>query len=205
MILAQRNSSAVGGKMAPMSAYNEDSIGRRIAWARKNVDWIDNDGKRHIGMTGHQLGRRLVTQGTATGVRNVYVSQLENNHASPSLAMLRKIAEVTGVTVGFLLMETDYPYRDKPEPEEPAYLSPEADAAAELIDNVLDTERRKEMLSVVRTMAWHAQAEEIKQQATEPAPVRGGKKTAAQRDSFASRLIHSDKVGHSQAGERARL
>ena len=152
MILSHRNNIAGGVRIADMSVYNDDSTGRRIAWARKNVDWVDADGERHIGMTGHQLGRRLVTQGTVTGVRNVYVSQLENNHASPSLPMLRKIAEVTGVTVGFLLMETDNPYPAKDKEPEPVYFSPEADAAAELIDNAPPEERAR-ILAVVQTLA----------------------------------------------------
>lgn len=160
--------------MPAMNVYNEDSIGKRIAWARKHAEWTDADDVRHIGMTGHQLGRRLVTQGTVTGVRNVYVSQLENNHASPSLPMLRKIAEVTGVTVGFLLMETEHPCPGGAEVE-PVYFSPEADAAARLIDNVPPDERPR-IVAVVQAMADAAAA---------PPP---------QRNEFAARLVASDRV-----------
>lgn len=200
MLLECRNVTAVGGKIAGMSIYNEDSTGRRIAWARKNVEWVDSDGQRHKGMTGHQLGRRLVTQGTASGVRNVYVSQLENNHASPSLAMLCKIAEVTGVTVGFLLMETDYPYRDRPEPE-PVYFSPEADAAARLIDDAPPEERAR-IVAVVRALAASDMPEENKPDLVD---VRRKKRVISPNDdSFAQRLIHRDKVVQSQTGERAR-
>lgn len=200
MILAQRNSSADGGKIAAMSIYNEDSIGRRIAWARKNVEWVDSDGKRHKGMTGHQLGRRLVTQGTMSGVRNVYVSQLENNHASPSLPMLCKIAEVTGVTVGFLLMETDYPYRDRPEPE-PVYFSPEADTVAQLID-AAPPEERARIVAVVRALAGSDMPEENRPDLVDDR--RKKRVTSLHDDSFAQRLIHRDKVRQSQANERAR-
>ncbi len=200
MILAHRNVVADGGKIAAMSVYNEDSIGRRIAWARKNVEWTDSEGKRHKGMTGHQLGRRLVTSGTMSGVRNVYVSQMENNHASPSLSMLCKIAEVTGVTVGFLLMETDYPYRDRPEPE-PVYFSEEADAAAQIID-AAPPEERARIVAVVRALAESAMPAENK---PELADDRRKKRVTSSRDnSFAQRLIHSDKVSHSQAGEHVR-
>ncbi len=187
MILTHSNSVANGLTISAMNVYNEDSIGRRIAWARKNVDWTDSNGEHHIGMTGHQLGRRLVTQGTATGVRNVYVSQLENNHASPSLPMLRKIAEVTGVTVGFLLMETDYPYRGGTAPEpEPIYLSPEADTVAKIVDDASPAERAR-ILAVVQAMA----------DATAPAD------TMPQRNEFAARLVASDRVSLSRNVIRA--
>jgi transcriptional regulator with XRE-family HTH domain len=154
MLVAERNNIADALTMAGMSVYNDDSTGRRIAWARKNVDWVDASGEHRIGMTGHELGRRLVTQGTVTGVRNVYVSQLENNHASPSLPMLRKIAEVTGVTVGFLLMEVDHPYpvKGKEREPEPVYFSPEADVIAKLVDDA-PPEDRARILAVVRTLA----------------------------------------------------
>lgn len=200
MILAHRNVTADGGKMAAMSIYNEDSIGRRIAWARKNVEWVDSDGKRHKGMTGHQLGRRLVTQGTMSGVRNVYVSQMENNHASPSLPMLCKIAEVCGVTVGFLLMETDYPYRDKPEPE-PVYFSPEADAAAQIIDDA-PPEERPRIVAVVRALAESAMPAENKPDLVDDR--RKKRVISSHDDSFTQRLIHNDKVRQPQPSERAR-
>ncbi len=144
-------------------------------------------------MTGHQLGRRLVTQGTVTGVRNVYVSQLENNHASPSLPMLRKIAEVTGVTVGFLLMETEYPYPTKGKPPaepEPVYLSPEADAAAALIDDAPPEERAR-ILAVVQAMSATVKpaGKEKANDASHliaPSPAGG--------NAFAQRLIASERI-----------
>ena len=42
----------------------------------------------------------------AVGVRNIYVSQIENNHRIPSRDVLQKIAEALG-DGRFLLMETD--------------------------------------------------------------------------------------------------
>ena len=193
MVLSHRNSVADGLRMTDMSVYNEDSTGKRIQWARKHAVWTDSDGRQQIGMTGHQLGRRLVTQGTASGVRNVYVSQLENNHASPSLPMLRKIAEVTGVTVGFLLMETDHPYPVKgvePEPE-PVYFSPEADTVARLVDDVPPEERAR-FVAVVRALAETvkpADKTEAKEASHLIAPV------PATSNSFTRRLIESDRIG----------
>ncbi|MBK8800370.1 MAG: helix-turn-helix transcriptional regulator [Anaerolineales bacterium] len=59
----------------------------------------DSEGRRRQ-MNGHDLA-------AAVGVRNVYISQIENNHRIPSREVLQKVAEALEVTVGFLLMETD--------------------------------------------------------------------------------------------------
>lgn len=145
--------------------YNEDSTGRRIAWARKHVEWTDDAGEMQVGMSGIQFGLMLTTDAEPDGVGNVYVSQLENNHRKPSLALLKRIAEVTGVTVGFLLMEmTDpYPVVDAiPAEPEPVYFSPEADAAAQMIDAAPPGERAR-MLAVLRAMMAAEGAPEAQQ------------------------------------------
>lgn len=197
MVAQHKNSIADASKISAMNIYNDDSVGRRIAWARKNVEWTDIQGVHHKGMTGSQLGRRLVTQGTVTGVRNVYVSQLENNHCSPSLPMLRKIAEVTGVTVGFLLMETDNPYpaRGKEQEPEPVYFSPEADAAAKVIDAIKDAEKRGEMLAVLRIIARTMAAPDV--------PTYQPPSGAPQHNVFAQRLIASEQVNQHGGKVRA--
>ena len=125
------------------------------------------------------------------GVRNVYVSQLENNHASPSLPMLRKIAEVTGVTVGFLLMETDHPYpvKGKEREPEPVYFSPEADAVAKLVDNAPPEERAR-IMAVVSALAG-ADAKTQQQPAT------------LQHNVFAQRLIAGERVSQDAGKVRA--
>ncbi len=69
--------------------------------------------------------------------------------------MLLKIAEVLGVTVGFLLMETDVPQPVGAELETPVYFSEEADTAARLIDDA-PPDKRREMLAVLRVMAESA-------------------------------------------------
>lgn len=145
MAAQHRISNTDAHTIAGMSRYNEDSTGKRIAWARKNVNWVDADGERHIGMNQHEFAHRLTTTGSPTGVRHVYVSQLENDHVTPSLPMLRKIAEVGGVTCGWLLMETEHPYLGQHDVE---YFSPEADAAARHIDNA-PADKRPELLNVV--------------------------------------------------------
>lgn len=171
MITATVNDAPATHTISSMNTYTTDSRGKRIAWARKAA-----------GMTGHQLAR-------AVGVRNVTISYIENDHRELSLPLLLKIAEVTGVTVGFLLMETDYPYRQDAPPEtEPSHISPEADAAAALIDDA-PAEQRPRMLAVLRAMAAEVPPE--------PDPA------TPQRNEFAARLVASDRVAQGRNVVRA--
>lgn len=149
MLVVAENYTPDALKIEGMSTYTNDSTGARIAWARKQKQVIDSDGRCRP-MNGHELA-------AAVGVRNVYVSQIENDHRIPSRDVLLKIAEVLGVTVGFLLMETDVPQPVSAEPETPVYFSEEADAAAQLIDDV-PPDKRREMLAVLRVMAESALA-----------------------------------------------
>lgn len=149
MIAVQANYVPDGLKMGGMSTYTNDSTGTRISWARRQKQVQDSDGRRRP-MNGHELA-------AAVGVRNVYISQIENNHRIPSRDVLLKIAEVLGVTVGFLLMETDIPQPVSAEPEPPVYFSEEADTAAKLIDDA-PPDKRREMLAVLRVMAESALA-----------------------------------------------
>ena len=158
MIVAAENHAPPALKITDMNTYTNDSTGTRIAWARKQKMVQDADGRRRP-MNGHELA-------AAVGVRNVYVSQIENNHRIPSRDVLQKIAETLGVTVGFLLMETDIPQPAGVEPETPVYFSEEADAAAKLIDDV-PPEKRREMLAVLRVMAESALATDTKDSAGE--------------------------------------
>lgn len=191
MIALAIKDAPVTHTMVGMNTYQTDSRGKRIAWARKQA-----------GITGAQLAR-------AVGVRNVTISYIENDRRELSLPLLLKIAQVTGVTVGFLLLETEYPYRQEvpPEPKSgPVYISEEADAIAQLIDDLPEV-KRQEALSVLRTIAAYAlhgqqpPPAEVEQKIPD---VRRKKRVASSRDdSFAGRLIHSDKVRQSQANERA--
>jgi len=147
MIVTAENHAPPALKITDMNTYTNDSTGTRIAWARKQKMVQDADGRRRP-MNGHELA-------AAVGVRNVYVSQIENNHRIPSRDVLQKIAEVLGVTVGFLLMETDIPQPAGVEPEAPVYFSEEADTAARLIDDA-PPDKRREMLAVLRVMAESA-------------------------------------------------
>jgi transcriptional regulator with XRE-family HTH domain len=152
-----------------------DSRGKRIAWARKQR-----------GMTGHELAR-------AIGVRNVHLSYLENDHRDMSLPLLQKIASVLGVTVGFLLMETDTPNPVSADPE--AAPSSEAAAAVQLIEDA-PAEERARMLAVLRAMAG------------ETAPVRDETHThATEREAagFSRRLVLGDNVSQPEPRKRVRV
>jgi len=153
MLVTAENHAPDALKITGMNTYTNDSTGSRVAWARKQKQVQDADGRRRP-MNGHELA-------AAVGVRNVYISQIENNHRIPSRDVLQKIAEALGVTVGFLLMETDNPQPAGVEPEMPVYFSEEADAAAKLIDDV-PPEKRREMLAVLRVMAENALADGAK-------------------------------------------
>lgn len=121
--------------MMNMGNYTNDSTGARIAWLRKQRK-----------LTGHELA-------AAVGVRNVYISQIENDHREAGRALLQKIAGVLRTTVGFLLMETDDPEQAAVQPEPPAvYWSEEADKAARLVDAAPPGERAR-MLAVLETLA----------------------------------------------------
>jgi transcriptional regulator with XRE-family HTH domain len=138
MIAAQEKINQSGHKIARMDDYNDDSMGKRVKWAREKL----------TGLNQTQFGRLLTNPSNPSGVRNIYVSQIERNHRVPALPLLLKIAEVTGVKVGFLLMETDLPFGEP----EAVYFSPEADEAARYIDNARPEERAR-MLAVIKALA----------------------------------------------------
>jgi transcriptional regulator with XRE-family HTH domain len=123
-----------GATIRLMGRFTDETTGHRIAWAR-----------RRRGMTQAELARRV-------GVRNVYISQIENDHRPPSRRTLRVIADELDTTVGFLEREIDDPTPAKATEQEPVYFSPEADAAAQLIDAAPPDERAR-MLAVLRTLA----------------------------------------------------
>ena len=75
MIVAAENHAPPALKITDMNTYTNDSTGTRIAWARKQKMVQDADGRRRQ-MNGHELA-------AAVGVRDVYVSQIENNHSIP--------------------------------------------------------------------------------------------------------------------------
>ncbi len=132
------------------------TTGGRIKWARMRV-----------GMTQAALGH-------AVGVKNVYISQIENGVHEASRPLMRSIAQTLGVSIAFLELETDDPTPPQETQQEQAnYLSPQADEAAQLIDAMNDNEWRDLALQVVQLLAIHAGAES--QERDISAPGTGGR------------------------------
>lgn len=145
-----------GTKIADMAKDLWGTTGGRIKWARMR-----------LGLTQAALGR-------AVGVKNVYISQLENNVHEASRPLMRNVAQTLGVSIAFLELETDDPTPPQADqPEQPVYLSPQADEAAQLIDAMNDNEWRDLALQMVQLLAMHAGTEGADQDASAPI---GGKR-----------------------------
>lgn len=169
----------IAATIEDMSIYTNDSTGARIAWARKQ--------RR---MTGHNLA-------DAVGVRNVYISQIENGKREASRQMLQKIAAVLGTTVGFLLMETDDPEPANTQPEPPAvYWSEEADAAARLVD-AAQPEDRARMLAVLQALAGLSMANNSQEKNREGVIYLPNRPAPA--DPMQQRLILGEYFGRSES------
>lgn len=109
------NGVVPGATITGMAKDLWGTTGGRIKWARMRA-----------GMTQAALGH-------AVGVKNVYISQLENNVHDASRTRMKMIAAATGVSLGFLELETEDPAPPQvDEPEPPVYFSPQADEAAQL-------------------------------------------------------------------------
>lgn len=193
-----------------MNTYQTDSRGKRIAWARKQA-----------GITGAELAK-------ATGVRNVTISYIENDHRELSLPLLQKIAQTADVTVGFLLSEIDYAKRIKAQ---------ETIEAITIFENASSVERER-LLSMLRNGQAQIAAQERKpvhlspesEKATlliddappaERARMLAVLRTLAaqstddcarddsaselntQRRQLHNRLVHRDKIRQSPPGERS--
>ena len=136
------NRAIHGAKIGDMAKDLWGTTGGRLKWARMRV-----------GMTQAALGH-------AVGVKNVYISQLENNVHEASRPLLRNMAQTLGVSIAFLELETDDPAPPQDaQPEQPNYLSPQADEAAQLIDAMNDNEWRDLALQMVQLLAMHAGTE----------------------------------------------
>lgn len=150
------NRARHGAKIGDMAKDLWGTTGGRLKWARMRV-----------GMTQAALGH-------AVGVKNVYISQLENNVHEASRPLLRNMAQTLGVSIAFLELETDDPTPPQAEqPEQPNYLSPQADEAAQLIDAMNDNEWRDLALQLVQLLAIHAGAGASSPEL--PAPGTGGR------------------------------
>ncbi len=111
-----------------------DTTGARIEWLRKRQR-----------MTQRGLAHRV-------GVGNVYISQLESGTRNASRALIALLANELGTSRAFLELDTDDPASPQATQEPaPVYFSPEADAAAQLIDAMPPARPRKS----VRTHRAH--------------------------------------------------
>ncbi len=118
--------------MADMGRFTDETTGKRLRWLRERRNWKQADLAREI------------------DVNPVYISQMENDHRPPSRRTLRLLAGVLGTTVGFLECETDDPEPVNSAPEA-VYFSPEADAAARLVD-AADPDQRALALAILRAV-----------------------------------------------------
>ncbi len=118
--------------MGYMARFTDETTGKRLRWLRERKNLKQTDLAREI------------------DVNPVYISQMENDHRPPSRRTLRLLANVLGTTMGFLECETDDPEPVNSAPE-PVYFSPEADAAARLVD-AADPDQRALALAILRAV-----------------------------------------------------
>lgn len=171
MITVNANNATHRAIIGGMNIFSEMTTGRRIAVVRE------------------QRGIKQRDFAVTLGVNVVYVSQVENDHRQPGRALMKLIARTLGTTVGFLERETDDPYPSHAADVEPVYFSPEADAAAQLIDSAPPEERAR-MLAVVRALAGASAM-------THQTPAM------PQHNSFAQRLINGERVSQDAGKVRA--
>lgn len=152
------NGVVPGATITGMAKDLWGTTGGRIKWARMRA-----------GMTQAALGH-------AVGVKNVYISQLENNVHDASRTRMKMIAAATGVSLGFLELETEDPAPPQvDEPEPPVYFSPQADEAAQLIDAMSSDEWRNLALQMIQLLAMHAGSDTPDDESSAPAPGIGGR------------------------------
>jgi len=112
-----------------------------MAYARREIRKLTQD----------ELGRLIADPSRGMrGVRKVYISQLETGVRDPSWALVKRISQVLGVTIGWLCMETDNPFPVAT--PEPVYFSPEADTIALLVDELPPADRKR-ALAVISALA----------------------------------------------------
>lgn len=128
-------------KIVNMGLGYQDTTAQRIKWARNRA-----------GLTQDGLAREV-------GVLYVYINQIENAKREPSRKLLKKIAAVLEVSLGFLELETDDPTPPKQQDDngnDPVYFSPEADEIARMVD-AMPEHRRAYILNMVRLSFAHGE------------------------------------------------
>lgn len=107
------------------------TTGKRIKAARE-----------HAGITQVTLADRL-------GIRQAYMSQLENDRSTAPADMLGRIAATLNVSADYLLLLSNEAERQTSAPELPG-ISEQAEEAARIIDGLVSTAQRQYCLDMIR-------------------------------------------------------
>ena len=99
-----------------------------------------------------ELAQLLLSYGV--DVNPSFLSQIESDKKSPSISMLRALALALETTTDFLLCLSDNPERvEEHADQDRGYITPEAEAAASIIDGMRNREAREHVLRVAEFMA----------------------------------------------------
>lgn len=146
-------------------AYNEgmnmkllNTTGRRIRALREQED---------INMNQDELARRL-------GVSNAFLSEIERDRKKLPLGTVIELARILRTTTDYLLLLTDVADVPPPPASTPAPYSAEAEAAARLLDSIMDDDLRELSLSLLQTIVAHAAANQTEQNGIERVPGGAG-------------------------------
>lgn len=112
-----------------------DSFGRRLKILRTDMGLRQEDLRAEM--------KRVA----GVDIGATYISELERTDKMPSLQVAAAIARVLGTTTDYLALLSDDPEPSHDPPER--YITPEADAAARIID-ALPAEARRDVLAVVQ-------------------------------------------------------
>ncbi len=115
--------------------------------------FTDNTGKRvkamreHRGLTQIELADAVSATGAALG--NAYLSQIERQNKTPSVATIIALAKALDTSTDYLLMLTDEPEMQNAPREMPG-ISEQAEEAARIIDGLQINAHRQYCLDMIR-------------------------------------------------------
>lgn len=130
------------------SVYNQTVIELRTFGER--VEWLLRRPEHGNGMSQKELA-------AAMGLSAQFLGALINGKRRPNVRHVTQIAKILKTSVSFLMLENDIPAPvDDAEAARVTYFSPQADEAAQLIDDMRDDELRNIALDIVRVLAMYA-------------------------------------------------
>lgn len=141
-----------------MSMKLLNTTGRRIRALREQED---------INMNQDELARRL-------NVSNAFLSDIERDKKKLPLGMVIELARILRTTTDYLLLLTDVADVPPPPASTPAPYSAEAEAAARLLDSIIDDDLRELSLSLLQTVVAHAAANQTESNGVERVPGGAG-------------------------------